>query len=112
MTDDAADETSYRYNLNRLSPFHYLNTLKGKTLLLFFNFALPRLQDEPRCLKEAIAKPVHYTRQQARQVEETLKDQEKFLYYKLSQRRARITRQSRIPEVDRVRTIEYGTEIT
>jgi hypothetical protein len=40
MSDDAADETSYRYNLNRLSPYHYLNTLKGKTLLLFL-FYLP-----------------------------------------------------------------------
>ena len=30
MKDDAHDDVAYRYNLNRLSPHFYLNTLKGR----------------------------------------------------------------------------------
>ena len=29
LLDDSNDDTSYRYNLNRLSPYSYLNTMKG-----------------------------------------------------------------------------------
>ena len=31
LYDDTHDEVSYQFNMHRVSPYHYLNTLKGKT---------------------------------------------------------------------------------
>jgi len=33
MMDAQADDLSYRFNLNRVSPAHYLNTLKGNKMM-------------------------------------------------------------------------------
>ena len=48
MNDEANDETSYRYNLNRLSPYYYLNTLKGRVIMLTDY----RLQNESKFWKD------------------------------------------------------------
>jgi hypothetical protein len=41
LTDSRNDDTSYRYDLNRISPHHYLNTLKAYNLM-------PAAKDVPR----------------------------------------------------------------
>lgn len=35
LYDDAHDEVSYQFNMKRVSPYHYLNTLKGHKLNAF-----------------------------------------------------------------------------
>lgn len=78
MNDEHDDETSYRYNLNRLSPFFYLNTLKGKVKL---SLICHRLQDESPCCSKEANEPIHHDRQQIRQMEKTFEAQETIVLY-------------------------------